>query len=405
MELKSTIAAGVLLSGLAAGITMAQNRLDLRGSVVPSEIAPGQVNGIPSPNLPVAQAGFADAGQLSLDRLADGAYASSVRLYNPLCTPKTVELTAYLLGRNGEPFDVTLSSSNASIPAGQSITVDFSLKPKQEPAETASEFGVLGTVWAALRSSSMSDEAWRDHLPAQGKLVARQSKDVREEATVTGCTASGVPSSARRDLILKQPLPSPVDTGVLLASLFLAGAATLLSALIILGSKDVYLRARMGNVTFDFNKSWGTNVAIGAGVLSVLISQTQNASDSKSYLILSGLFLAFVPLGAALYNLIRPPGTGTQPQGYVGMYLLSSGVVLWGAFGQLLLLGLILKELDLARVMSSEPASTLIFMTKGLILFLVVYAVRTALAAVKESSWKASEAKSASTPRPSPALI
>jgi hypothetical protein len=284
--------------------------------------------------------------------------------------------------------------------------------------------GAFDAVWAALFSSPMNYGQWTGHLPAKGSLVLLrhteisppETKDPKSNAvdSTNVCRTTGpLPSTAKRDLVLQPPLPSAVDTGVLLGSLALALITTLIAAAIIFRSTDLFLRGRMGDVTFDFRNSWGANVALGTGILSALtggavLSQDQYSSNSTTYLVLASLFTALLPLGAALYGLIRPQvstgGGATQPQGYVGVYLLSSAIVLWGAFGQLLLLGMILRELALARVMSPEPALLLIFMTKGMIALLIAYAILNALATVKGTSEKP-ETPAGSTQRPAAAMI
>jgi hypothetical protein len=221
-----------------------------------------------------------------------------------------------------------------------------------------------------------------------------------------------LPSSPKREITLQPPTPSPVDTGVILGSLSLALLTTLIAAAIIFRSTLIYLRGRMGNMTFDFARSWGANVAIGTGLLAMLtggavLSQDQYSSNSTTYVVLGSLFAALVPLGAVLYGLIQPqvPTNGTtEPQGFVSVYLLSSGIVLWGAFGQLLLIGMLLREFELARVLSPIPTDLLILITKGLIVVLMVYAVLNALSTVSAGSERI-EANAQATTRPEAKMI
>jgi hypothetical protein len=61
-------------------------------------------------------------------------------------------------------------------------------------------------------------------------------------------------------------------------------------------------------------------------------------------------------------------------------------MILWGTFGQLLLLGLVLREMALARVLAPEPAAALILLSKLLLLVVAIYAVITARTTVKQTA-------------------
>jgi hypothetical protein len=141
---------------------------------------------------------------------------------------------------------------------------------------------------------------------------------------------------------------------------------------------------------FDVNSSWGANLAIGGGLVTGLMTTAILASDrysssSASYGVLAALFTALVPLGAALYGLTKP-SSGAHRDGYVASFLLTTLIVLWGAFGQLLLIGMFFRELDLAGVLSSVSAGLLIFTTKIVILSLAIYAVNGALGTIAKEA-------------------
>ncbi len=410
MDVKNLAGIGVLAAGLAAGMTVAQKAaqvVPVAQAGVTNESTAGAPLGTETPSTE-SRVGFADAKPISLDRRAkDGSFESGVLLYNPHCAAETVELRPELIDRNARSLPVTLSPVDSketwTIPSGAYKSIPFRISANGTGNSNEAQSGWFEAVKAALISDPMNYGSWTSHLPARGWLVlARTTKTGKTPE----CTTSLLPD-IQKEMIVEPPLPSSVDTGTVLASLFLSAAVTFVATAIILASRELFLRARMGDVAFDFASSWGANVAVGAGILTALtngaiLSQEKYSSNSTAYLVLAGIFAALVPVGAALYGLIRPTEpltTGsTQPQGYVSMYLLSSGIVLWGAFGQLLLLGMVLRELTLARILDPVPSLILIVMTKGLIVLLVIYAVVTALETVSYSSEKPSKGASGKDP-------
>jgi hypothetical protein len=429
MAMRDVIGAGVLVATMAAGVALSQNQVQISGS---GQNLPAVQQGMQSDatglGLTAAagarRAGFVENTPLTLNRLSAGAYSTSVLLLNAHCAAEDVSLTLQLVDRNDEPFSVPLAldriAADGTVTTGTRWTmapgtyerVRFRLGAAADDAVVTP--GLVRTIWTALRSAPMDYGGWTGHLPARGLLILTLHSPPPDKAARESCTPGGpAPATTTRAIALQPPLPSATDTGVLLGALLLALVTTLVAAVIIFRSTDLFLVARMGTVTFDFKNSWGANVAIGAGILAALssgaiLSQDQYSSNSTTYLLMASLFAALVPLGSALYGLIRPPAqpgaSPTEPQGYVSVYLLSSGIVLWGALGQLLLLGMILRELALARVLSAEPAAVLIWMTKGLIVVLIGYAILNALTTVRSTSAKGTP-DTPPGPRPAAAML
>jgi hypothetical protein len=458
METREIIGAGVLVAGLATSVAMSQNQIQISssGRTIPP-VTQGTVSDAGTAGTTIAgRVGFVETERLTLNRLVDGSYVAGFMLQNQNCVTEKVSLAPFLLGRNNEWLPLT--GSRAVDGATQSavdmpwempaatfhhVTLTLNAKPsgkESEARKTSSPpsairqllgertFSVLGriahTVWAALLSTPMHYGHWSGLLPANGSVVLTleainaQAKVDSDAATSPGdatCKTNGFQrTSIKRPLVLQPPLPSGVDTGVLFGSAVLALLATLAAGIVIFGSTNIFLAGRMGDVDFDFRNSWGANVTIGVGVLTgltsgTLLPQDQYSSSSSTYLLLAALFAALVPLGTAVYGLIRPPVTvksadpaipdTIQPQGYAGVYLLSSAIVLWGAFGQLLLLGMLLREFVLARALSDEAGELLILATKGLGLILLLYAVLNAINTVKGSSEKSPAGAQTARPR------
>ena len=417
MEIKDLVGAGVLVAGLTAGVAMTQNQVQISGSGR-TDLAPVQT--APASGAGTAGVAFADSKPLALNRIVDEAFVTGLVVHNPHCAAQDFELGAHLLDRNGNPLDVTVDtgSPRTNIEAGGYARMGIKIKRAPgdlagAPAATGSCMRVFNSAWAALWSSPPDYKAWTTHLPAKGMLVLTRHAPPGKATPEPPCNASSAgPTRTPRELVLQPPLPSTVDTGVLLAAFGLALIVTLIAAVAIFLLPDVLVLGRMGEVAFDFRNSWGANVAVGAGVLTALTSgtllaQDQYSSNSTTYLLLASLFTALVPLGAALYGLLRPATAGlnsTPAQGYILVYLLSTAVVLWGAFGQLLLLGMILTELRLARVLAPEPAGLLQALTKGMMVVLAIYAATSAYATVIEGS-KGGDARSNDVARPRTAMI
>lgn len=397
MEINKFVGASVLTAGLAAGLAAAPNLINVGANPNPPQGQMGTLNDAPGSG--ALQAG--SAGDLNLNRLIDGAYELSFLRVEPYSTAETVNLEVQLLDRDKEPFDVILedgASPNVRtwpIPAGMYERVSFRIKPARAAARVMC-YGLdtPNTFVAPLLSCPMSYGDWTGHLPARGFLVLTRPPKAAEAGAPANTGATGgaatdeqtgnkapPPVYAKWSLTLNPPLPSELDTGVLLASLALTVVVTLLAAIIIIGSQSSSLRAPVNNVSFDFGSSWGTNIAVGGSILTLLtggtmLAREEYASNSMTYLLLASLFTLFVPLGATLYGLLQPGRAAGKP-GHVIGYLLASAVVLWAAFGQLLLLGMFFRELELARVLAPIAAELLIWMSKGLIVFLIIYAVLT----------------------------
>lgn len=386
MEIRQFLGPGLMAVGLAGGLAVAQNVVDVRNGQTQPPASTGS-----SPGGVVSQTSVRE--KLNLDRVVDGAYVSSLLQLHSHGTREIIVLEAQLLGRDRLPLEVVIEGGNHSnghtwlIEPGMFDHVSFKIKRKTDPSNPGrvrGTEGLLEATTAALFTSKISHGEWTDRLPASGLLVLTRYPQAPQPPAGKALPREHVPY----DLILQPPLPSNVDKGVLVGSLVLTIVATVLAGAIIGASKGSSLRAPINDVSFEFKNSWGTNLAVGGTILNLLTGSTvlspeKYSSHSTMYLLLAAVFGAFVLLGATLYGLIRPSGSADNGSN-VGGYLLSSAVVLWGAFGQLLLLGMLLRELELARVLAPASADLLIAMSKGLALIVIVYAVLTARRITRE---------------------
>jgi hypothetical protein len=166
-------------------------------------------------------------------------------------------------------------------------------------------------------------------------------------------------------------------------------AVAVLVSLIVGGLLRVHLGSHMGSPTWDFTKSWASNITLGgaiaipAVVFATFPEQTQFVNKT-GYTVL-GLFFGALSAAAPLFYKCVPfdpksssSDTDTsESDGIVFMFLIASGLTLWGACAQVATLCLILGEIFLSRSISADVlVGALVFL--GLtILCLSVYAAIT----------------------------
>lgn len=416
LNTSGAVRTGMVSAGLAAAVVVGLDQVS--GGQTPPQPGSAQAPAQSQVQMPVpvqTRATFADATSLTVNRQEDGGYLGSVLLHNPHCKVETVTLTATLVDRKGVPIEVVLhkpaergkvlellgdlqieAASFKAVPlridlvkqantgSAQPVIGEpgAATTPASDKPVSAAPASTKDRVVAALGSKLPSYGEWGARLPGRGVLVLTRKTPTGASSTRTGCsTTAATPPTVRRDLVLDPPLPTGIDDGVLLAALGLAVAATL-AGLAAVWLRGMALLSRMGGVAFDVGQSWGSNLAIGGAIVTALTSTTvlprdQYSTQSTIYTLLAALFGAFVPLGAAMYALLRQNvavGLTTQRQGFVVVYMLSSGLVLWGAFGQLLLVGMLVREIESARVLGESAADILIILMRLLIAALVVYA-------------------------------
>lgn len=209
---------------------------------------------------------------------------------------------------------------------------------------------------------------------------------------------------------------TPPDAALPLRAIFFgslggAAAALVIAALLLASDRrepKVSLLGRMGGATWSFQQSWGSNVTIGAGILSTLVTAIAfpahpHYMDRNSYTLLQVLFAALVTLAPLVYGLLRPGvqagGAATAgAQGYVYMFLLAGALVLWAALGQLATLGVLVGEFSKAESLDAWLGLALITLAAGLALLLLAYGIRT----LYQTPRLASQAAAAAPPPPPP---
>ena len=431
MSIRDFLAPGTLALGLVALTAAQSNQVSIEKgkaqpaadpvpSSAPAAAAASGAGGAASFAAFGDRVAFAETGTLSLDRTSEGAYTSGFVVTNPECLAQVVSFSVQVFDRHHArlkvvpTFELVERDPVPKVPAGSPAaaptqTRDIGGADKQwtlESGESAQfELTIGGAsavahpsdfddTFAVVFSLPMGNGYWSGHLPASGLFIltrhspkasvevkeVKETKDGKEQITRTSTCASGYaerPTRVARALALQPPLPSRLDAPVLLVSFFLALAATIVAAWRVWSKRTTSMPA----VGFDIKSSWASSLNVGAGLLNGLmvvsiLSPAQYSISSTTYVVLAALFAALVPVGSAVNGLIRPTTSNQTQPGSVNGFLTSSLIVLWGGFGQLLLLGMFLRELELARVLSPLSAVFLIVVTKIVGFGLFVYSIR-----------------------------
>ena len=225
-------------------------------------------------------------------------------------------------------------------------------------------------------------------LPASGLLRIRSD----------GQDPSGKNITKYSDQAITIPrLAEPEVVRLFFLPLVVAGAIVVITAVRLVAAK-VSLIKRMGSATWNFGQSWGANVAIAGGLLGIFLTTLafpeQTSLDRSSYTMLQALFAGIIALAPPVYSLIRtdvqaktPSGLAiTDSQGCVIMFLLASGLVLWGAIGQVVMLAKLVQEYVAAGTLNNAIGTALCVLAACLAILLVVYGLRSMYQTAKELS-------------------
>ena len=123
----------------------------------------------------------------------------------------------------------------------------------------------------------------------------------------------------------------------------------------------------MGTPTWDFSRSWASNLTAITGILGIAISfgalpvQTYYVSRQTSGF-LAVFFLGLAALAPFLYFLfarivVAQDSTGTPylyPKGFVATFLIAAFLTAWGVLGQLSTLMLLCEEMKVGRIASGD---------------------------------------------------
>jgi hypothetical protein len=177
--------------------------------------------------------------------------------------------------------------------------------------------------------------------------------------------------------IPERPVPGRAG-GVFVGSLISSVVILLIVAFSLL-NKKIGLLWPMGGSNWSFQQSWGTNVTIASGLLGTLLTTFIFPEHARfmprgSYTLLQSLFSALTILAPLLYGLIRR--RSIESQGYVVMFLIAGGIILWGALGQAATLFLLIQELIAGNTIDILIGRILQWLAGILTLLLIFYGLR-----------------------------
>lgn len=126
------------------------------------------------------------------------------------------------------------------------------------------------------------------------------------------------------------------------------------------GDNRLGLADRIGPASWDFSRSWGSNLTVVGALLGTIISAgvlpERLAVPKATYAALNLLFAALIVLGPFIYNATRrqvdvsrsAEVTEPQFQGYVWSFLLATAITLWAVLGEIATTFAIFNELQAA---------------------------------------------------------
>lgn len=335
-----------------------------------------------------------DASGTIIFKAADGIYDVYLLLANQSGRTQDVEIGLVLEDRHG----AQLKSAQIAAPVGHS----FKVKPYETVVQS------IQIKFVQTPGSENPSTIANQLLPATGLLRFLATPHYDTDADKCKCERKRVnnpcqelpnPGFLDQAIVLPEhPLPSSTRVAYIVGMGLLVSTVVVVITGVSLYRKKILLGRRMGNATWTFGQSWGANVTIGAGLLGTFLTllafpDHPQILDKGSYTLLQALFAAIIALAPLVYGLFRRDVQAstngiatTDSQGYVIMFLLAGGLVLWGAIGQLTALGVLIREFVLSGSLAVLTGDILEALVLLLWILLVAYALRTLYLTAKQLS-------------------
>jgi hypothetical protein len=239
-------------------------------------------------------------------------------------------------------------------------------------------------------------------LPATGwlrLLALPQNADATSTAATDPKKEPADPGYLYLPIVINAPKLEGLDVVKTIAFVSLVIAALIVG--ITIGSlfkKGISLLRPMGGASWSFEQSWGANVTIGAAILGTFLTLLAFPShphimEKTSYSLLQVIFAALIALAPLVYGLIRRNVqvnangvAAVDTQGFVIMFLLAGGLVLWGAFGQVITFGVLVEEFILSDNLAPSLGRVTQALAVILCLLLIVYGLRSLYQTAKNLS-------------------
>jgi hypothetical protein len=389
--------------GMLGGIRPANQQANVPPSqpnTSPQQLKPlVGAKGIQSPTTSPLRILNGDASGVVNFKSTHGAYEAHLLIANQSGRVQKVTVAILLQDRRGAELK---SAQVTGIPTGgfdvgpyatvvQPVEVRFILTPEDARAKSP----LLGLLLPA--SGFLRFMATPDFGPSSNTCRPKQKN--------TPCQAQTNPGFLNQPIIIPEPpLPGATRVGLIVATSLGISAMVVAITCATLRKKKTPLLHRMGSATWSFGQSWGANVTIGAGLLGTFLTITAfpdhpRLLDKSSYTLLQVLFAAIIALAPFIYGVIRRDVQAnlnglatTDSQGYVIMFLLAGGLVLWGALGQVITLGVLIREFVLNDALATLTGVILESLVVLLGLILVIYGLRSLYTTAKDLSASAAVA-------------
>ena len=318
-----------------------------------------------------------------------GMHVGYLVLRNASGWPNDVTIELPLLqDRTGSPLNTSAFNNCTLRLAPFEIAVrTVKVSPNPTPGQAS------GSCSSQDMSTPGGKSTWME-LPASGLLRVRwlstKPAGACNASAADPCKGDPDPSSLVA-IVLAAPTPDSAKTmsRIFLLSLVAACLVVTFVALVLAMKPNFSLLHRMGSSTWSFQQSWGSNVTIGAGLLAGCLTLfafpiRPRLMDQSSYSALQALFAVIVTLAPLVYGLIRRDVQANvnnlaivDSQGYVVMFLLAGGLVLWGALGQLATVGILVWEFVLDGRLPTDIGKALEVLTILLCTLLITYGIRS----------------------------
>jgi hypothetical protein len=285
---------------------------------------------------------FSDNQPLVLNRATGDKFTATIFIRNDTLVDENVSFSCFLLDDDGKSVTVPVEGSPAKLTAHAmtAVSLQLTVSPEKVPLSGYLKF---------------------ETGPAESRVYKY------------------------RQLKIVQPLPSEKASCLVLITMGIS-SVVFLGSVFYLTSKKVAIWGRMGPATWSFGDSWGSNIGVGAALLSALLGFSafpeQTAFLNKTaYISLSLIFGGLIILAPAVYNLLRFPvkdnSDGIKYEGFVFFFVLASALTVWGALGQLATAGFVVRELFHARAFSHSTMVSFLVVLGIVSIMLICYAFLT----------------------------
>jgi hypothetical protein len=324
----------------------------------------------------------------------------------------TTNLNANIVGKDSKAAKIEFSENTALIAnnaVGSVYSIVVFVRNEESVPLHISFSATLQTQMGDPANAAITPRAWDGTIAGNTTKAIPLDIDIgKEQAPLSGylrlasdSTASATSAYKYRPIQIVAPLPSPPSTSVVLWSLGVALVVVLIS-IVRLPMNGVALNHLMGQPTWNFTDSWGSNITIGAGLLTTLLQfaalpEYTHFMNKTAYLSLNLLFAGLITLAPLAYNLLRTPVLTTDSAGkpitvycgYAFLFVIAGGVTVWGALGQLLTVSYLIRELAQVRVIAMGSMLSFNIVLGLVIILFFIYGCRTIVqVAVAQSQQK-----------------